>query len=120
VLHIFVHKDVSLSELIVSDILDSDHLPIVFTCWIILELGIFRTRLTNSDWGRFQSLVSELISPRIQINLEEEADKEAHDFIASIASVYRLLTSKITCLELNIDLPILKSLLKQKQRLRKL
>jgi hypothetical protein len=38
------------------------------------------------DFVRFQSLASELISPRIQINLGEETDKEACNFTASIAS----------------------------------
>jgi hypothetical protein len=40
-----------------------------------------------TDWKRFQSLASELISPRIQINSEEEADKAACNFTASIGSV---------------------------------
>jgi hypothetical protein len=37
-----------------------------------------------TDWEQFQSLGSELISPRIQINLREEADTGALYFIASI------------------------------------
>jgi hypothetical protein len=41
VLDIVVHKNIRLLEFIVSAILDSDHLPIVSVCWIILELGIF-------------------------------------------------------------------------------
>jgi hypothetical protein len=39
-----------------------------------------------TDWDRFQSLGSKLISPRIEINSGVEADKAAHDFTASIAS----------------------------------
>jgi hypothetical protein len=50
----------------------------------------------------------------------EEADKVGHDFSASIASAYRLLTSKITLSDLNKDLPGLESLPKHKWRLKKL
>jgi hypothetical protein len=38
------------------------------------------------DWERFQSLASELISPRVEINLGVEADNAARDFTASISS----------------------------------
>jgi hypothetical protein len=62
-----------------------------------------------TDWEQFQSLASKLISPRIQINMGEEADKVARGFTASIASAYRLLTSKVTLLDLNKDLPGLES-----------
>jgi hypothetical protein len=105
VFDIIVHKNVRLSEVIVSDILDSDHLPILFH-----SLDHFRSRnLSDSvgkftDWERFQRLASELILPRIQINSEKEADKAAHEFTASVASVYRLSTSKITHSDLNIKL----------------
>jgi hypothetical protein len=67
-LDIVVQKDVRLSEVIVSDILDSGHLQIAFHL-----LDHVRTRnLSDSidkftDWERFQSLASELISPRIKI-----------------------------------------------------
>jgi hypothetical protein len=54
---------------------------------------------------RSQSLTSNLISPRIEINSGAEAVKAAHAFTASIASAYGLLTSKITLSELNNDLP---------------
>jgi hypothetical protein len=69
VLGIVEQKNVRLSEVIVCDILDSGHLPIVFHL-----LDHVRTRnlwdLVDkfTDWGQFQSLASELISPRIQIN----------------------------------------------------
>jgi hypothetical protein len=42
------------------------------------------------------------------------------DFTFSIASAYRLLTSKVTLSDINNDLPGLDLLLKHKQRLRKL
>jgi hypothetical protein len=105
----------------VSDILDSDHLSITFHL-----LDHVRTRnpldLVDKfpDWKQFQSLTFELISPRIQVNLWEEASKAACDFTASIALVYRLSTRKIAVLGLNNDLPGLDSLLKHKWRLRKL
>jgi hypothetical protein len=76
-----VHKNVRLSEVIVSGILGSDHIPIVFHL-----LDNSRTRKLSepvdkfTDWVRFQSLTSEVVSPRIQMNSEEEADKAAQDF----------------------------------------
>jgi hypothetical protein len=76
VLDIVVHKNVRLSEIIVSDILDSGHLPVAFHL-----LDHVRTRIdTLTDWERFQSLASEIISPRIQIKSREEANKAARDF----------------------------------------
>jgi hypothetical protein len=74
-LDIVVHKNFWLSEVIVSDILDSDHLPITFHL-----LDHVRARNLSdpvdkfTDWERFQSLASDLISSKIQMNSEEEAD----------------------------------------------
>jgi hypothetical protein len=68
-LNIVEHKNVWLSEVIVSDIVDS---PVVFRL-----LHHIRTRNMSdsvdifTDWERFQSLASELISPRIQSNWRE-------------------------------------------------
>jgi hypothetical protein len=73
-----------------------------------------------TNWGRFQSLVSDLLSPRIEVNSSVEADKAARDYTASIASAYRLPTSRITISELNSDLPGLDHLLNYKRRVRKL
>jgi hypothetical protein len=121
VLDIVVHKNVRLSQAIASDILDSDHLPIFFRL-----LDHVRTRNLSdpvnkfTDWERFQSLVSKLISPRMQINSWEKADKADRDFTASMTSAYRLSTSKITLSHLNNDLSGLESLLKHKRKLRKL
>jgi hypothetical protein len=70
--------------------------------------------------GTVKSLASELISPKIEINSGVEADKGARDFTATIVSVYRLPTSKITFFHINNDLPGLDRLLKLKQGLRKL
>jgi hypothetical protein len=121
VLDIVVHQNIRLSDVSVSDILDSDHLPIIFH---ILELVKSR-KLSEpvekfTDWERFQSVASELISPKLEINSGVEADKAARDFTASIASAYRLSTSKITLSDMNNDIPGLDCLLKEKQRLRKL
>jgi hypothetical protein len=73
-----------------------------------------------TDWKRFQRLASELISPKIQTNSEEEADKGARHFTASVASAYRIATSKITLSDINKDIPGLENLLEHKRRLRKL
>jgi hypothetical protein len=121
VLNIVVHQNVRLSEVIVSDVLDSDHLPIAFH---ILD-HVTTRNLSDpvekfTDWERFQNIASNLVSPRIQINSGVEADKAARDFTASISSAYRLATSKVTLSDMNSDLPGLDRLLKHKQRLRKL
>jgi hypothetical protein len=120
-LDIVMHKNVRLSDVIVSDILDSDCVTV-----LLHLLNHFRIKnLSDSvdkfiDWGWFQSLASELISYRIQIMSEEETDKAAGDFTAFIALTYRPLTSKLTLSDLNTDLPHLQSLLKHERRLRKL
>jgi hypothetical protein len=88
-----VHKDVRLSEVRVLDIMDSDHLLIMFC---ILEHIKAREILYPfekfTDRERFQSLTSALVSPRVEINSCIEADKVARDFTASIGSAYRLST----------------------------
>jgi hypothetical protein len=120
-LDIVVHKNIRLSIVIVSDILDSDHLSIIFHV-----LDHIRTQNTSAplekftDWERFQSLASNLISPRIEINSGVEADVAARAFTASIASAYRLSPRKITLTDLNSDLPGLDRLLKYKKRITKL
>jgi hypothetical protein len=116
-----VHKNLQLPEITVSDILDSDHLPILFN---LLDHITTRT-LSNrgdkfTDWEWFQRLSSELISPNIQINLREEAHKVACDFTASLTSAYNLSTCKLILSHLNKELPGLESLLKHERRLRKL
>jgi hypothetical protein len=121
VLDIVVHKNVRLSEVIVSDILDSDHLSIIFHL-----LDHNRSRNLSdpvdkfTDWEWFKRLASELVSPKIQINWEEETDKSAHDFTACTASTYRISTFNITTSDLNNHLPGLESLLKHNRTLRKL
>jgi hypothetical protein len=50
----------------------------------------------TTDSERIQSLASDLILPKIEINSEEGADKTARVFTASVASAYTLSTSKVT------------------------
>jgi hypothetical protein len=110
-----------MSDVIVSDILGADHLPIVFHMLDDVKIRNLSDPIEKfTDWEWFQSFASELISPKIETKSGLEADKAARDFTVSIASAYRLSTSKITLLDLNNDLPCLDSLLNDKQRLRKL
>jgi hypothetical protein len=112
---------ISDSQMSLSDILDSDHLSIMFHI-----LDHIRTKQISkplekfTDWEWFQSLASNLISPRVDINSGIEADKAVCAFTASTASAYRLSTSKITLSKLNNDLPGLDRLLRYKRRMRKL
>jgi hypothetical protein len=109
------------SDVIVSDILDSDHLPIIFHILDRIKIKNLSEPIEKfavSD--RFQSLASELISPRIEINSDVEADKAARNFTASVASSYRLATSKVTLSDINNDIPGRDRLMKHKRRLRKL
>jgi hypothetical protein len=73
-----------------------------------------------TNWDRFQSPASDLIWTRTEVNSGVEANKAAHDFTTSVASVYRLSTTSVTITELNNDLPGLNRLLNYKKRLRKL
>jgi hypothetical protein len=100
--------------------LDSDHLPIVFHILGHVKNRNLSEPIEEFTDERFQSLASELISPKIEINSVVEANKAARDFTASIASSYRLSTSKIALFDIDNDLPGLDRLLKHKQRLRKL
>jgi hypothetical protein len=115
VFDIIVHKNVRLSEVIVSDILPSYHLPI-----IVYLLDHIRRNLSDPveklrDLERFGSLASELISPRVQVISGKEANKNIRDSTAFLAPAYRLLASKITFCDLldnNIRVPSLESLVK--------
>jgi hypothetical protein len=101
VLDIVVHK-IRLSYVTVSDILNSDHFLTVF---YILE-HVTTKKLSEPfkkfrDWERFQSLASNLILPGIEIKCGLEANKVALEFTNSIASAYRLSTSKVKLSKLN-------------------
>jgi hypothetical protein len=121
VLIIMVHHNIRVSDVNVSDILDSDHLTIVFHILDHAKIRNLSEPIEKfTDWDWFQSLDSELISPKIEIKSGVEADKALRDFIASIASAYGLYTSKVTLSNINNNLPGLHHLLKHQQRLRKL
>jgi hypothetical protein len=69
VLDIVVHKNIRLSNVVVSDILESDHLPIIFHILDhVRTKNVLAPHEKFTDWERFQSLASNLISPRIKIN----------------------------------------------------
>jgi hypothetical protein len=115
VLDIVIHQNIRVSDVIVSDILDSDHLPIIFHTRDHVKIRNLSDPIEKfTGWDRFQSLPSELISPKIEIK------SGAREFSASIALVYRLSASKITLLDLSNELPGLDRFLRHRQRLRKL
>jgi hypothetical protein len=96
VLDIVVHQNVQLSEVIVSDVLDSDHLRILFHIMDHVTTRNLSEPIEKfTEWERFQSLASDIVSPRAQINSEVEANKAACDFTASIAPGYRLASYKL-------------------------
>jgi hypothetical protein len=102
VLDIVVHNNVRLWEVTVFDILDSNHLPIVFHLQVLIRTRNFSDPVYKiAVWKRTQSLASKLILFIIQINSEKVADKAARVFSASIASTYRLSPSKITLSDIN-------------------
>jgi hypothetical protein len=108
------HQNFRLSEVVVPDNLGSDHFPVVFSI-----LGPVRAKETFdpvenfTDWERFQSFASELISTNIQIHCSEQADKAARNFAASIALACR----KITLLDQKYELLGLYHLLELKRSL---
>jgi hypothetical protein len=72
VLDIVVRRNVRFQMSTVSDILESDHLPILFH--ILDQVGTRDTSApaeTHTDWERFRSLASDLISPKMQIDTAE-------------------------------------------------
>jgi hypothetical protein len=84
VLDIVVRQNIRVPDVIVSDILDSDHLPIVFHIQDHVKISNLSEPVEKFiDCEQFQSLASELIAPRIEINSGVEADKAARDFTAS-------------------------------------
>jgi hypothetical protein len=102
VLDIVVHKNIRISDVNVFEILDSDHVPILFRMLDdVSTRDISAPVEIYTDWERFQSLASDLISPKIQIHTLADAEQTARKFTASIASAYRLSAHKITLSELN-------------------
>jgi hypothetical protein len=118
VFDIVVHRNVLLSDVTVSDVLDSNHLPIMLHILDHISARDFLAPVEfHTEWERFRSLSSDLVSLRIQIDAAERA---ACNFASSIASAYRLSTRKITLSKLNNELPELDLLLQLKRKLRKL
>jgi len=105
VLDVVVHRNVRLSDVTVSEILESDHLPILFH---ILDHVSARDILdpveNHTDWERFGGLVFDLISTRIKIDTADDADRAACNFAASTASAYRPSRCKFILPEMN-ELP---------------
>jgi hypothetical protein len=102
IFNIVVHQNIRLSGVIVSDILDLDHLPIVFHILDHVKTKNLSEPIEKfTDWKWFQSLASDLISPRIDINAGEEADEATHYFATTIASACRLSTVKVTFSSIN-------------------
>jgi hypothetical protein len=121
VLDILHHKIFRLSYLIVCDIVDSYHPKIVLHVLDhirAMEVWNRAEKFTDSEW--FQSLTSELISPRIQINCSEEAGIRQLTITQPVSPWHRLMTSKATLSSLNNYLPDLHRLLRHKQGLRNL
>jgi hypothetical protein len=101
VLDIVLHRNVCISEMNVLEILDSNHLPILFHMLDHVSARDISVPVEiHADWERFQSLASDLISSRIQIHTFDDAEAAAaRNFVAFIASAYRLSTHKITLSE---------------------
>jgi hypothetical protein len=66
VLDTVVHQNIRVSDVIVSDILDSDHLPIIFHILGHVKISHLSEPIEKfADWNRVQILASKLISPKI-------------------------------------------------------
>jgi hypothetical protein len=72
-----------------------------------------------TDWKRFQSIASDLISPSIDIHSSEEAHAATRGFAASITSAYSLSARKNGILGRKYEQPGLDRPLKHKKKLRK-
>jgi endonuclease/exonuclease/phosphatase (EEP) superfamily protein YafD len=120
VLDVVLHRNVRISDINKLEILESDHLPILYH---MLDHVSTRDKSApieiHTDWEQFQSLALILIAPTTQIHTSEDAEDAARKFAASIASPYRLPTHKIANLKLNEELTELDKLLQLKRRLRK-
>jgi hypothetical protein len=91
VLHIVIHHNIRVSNVIVSDNLNSDRLPIIFRILDHVKIrNLSETIEKFTDWDRFRNLASKLISPRIKIKSGVEADKSEGSFTPSIALACRL------------------------------
>jgi hypothetical protein len=81
VLDIVVYQNNRVSDVTVSDILDSNHLPKIFHILDHAKIRNLSEPIEKfRDWDRFQSLMLELIPSRIEINSGAEADKPRATF----------------------------------------
>jgi hypothetical protein len=98
-------QNISLSDVIVSDIVDADQLLILLH---IMDHEKFRKLSDHgekfTDRDQFQSLAPELPSLRIEINKGVKADKSARDFTAYIASAFRMSSNGITLSDINSEI----------------
>jgi hypothetical protein len=75
VLNILVHQNVRLSEATVTEVLDSDYLPVKFSfADHVRARDVLYPAEKFTDWEQFQSLPSQIVSPKIQVHSSEEAD----------------------------------------------
>jgi hypothetical protein len=106
VLDIVVHQNNRVLDVIVPDILDSDHLPIILHILDHVKIRNHSEPIEKfTNWDRFRRLTSELISLTIEINSGVEADKAARYFTAFIASACMLATGKVTLSDIDNDIP---------------
>jgi hypothetical protein len=69
VLDIVVHQNIKMPDVIVCDISDSDQIPIISDLLDHVKIRNLSVPIEKfTDWDRFQSLASELISHGIEIN----------------------------------------------------
>jgi hypothetical protein len=69
VLDIVFHQNIRMSDAIVFVILDSDPLQIIFHILDHVKIRNLSEPIeTFTDWDQFQSLASDIISPRIEFN----------------------------------------------------
>jgi hypothetical protein len=81
VLNIVVHKNIRVSDVIVSDILDSDQQPLVFHILDHVKIRNLSEPIEKfTDWDRFQSHAFQLMRPQIKIKSGVEAHKAARGF----------------------------------------
>jgi hypothetical protein len=114
VLETVIRQNIRSSSVILSDIQDFDHLPV----FQILDHVKTKHRWEPVEKFRLGTVSK---SPRIEVNSEEEADKAARNFTASLASAFRLSSCKVTLLDMkNHDLPGFHLMIKHEKTLRNL
>jgi len=77
-----VHRNVRFLDVIMSDILDSHHLPFTFTYWIMSELGSIWNLSENRCLGKLEIFASGLTVTRTHTTSGDEATNIACEFRA--------------------------------------